>query len=139
VKNRRIAAFVAGALVAVSTVMAGSSTAASAAPDGDVGIQSCYGDAFPYYKAAGDYDHPDNNYSKTTTSCADINIKVDTPSITYVRVCFYNRDTGYPSCQAAYTAVTAGRWTTIATNVKDNALYFFNFYYGTLSHGWYAA
>jgi hypothetical protein len=69
---------------------------------------------------------------RTSSACNDINIKLDFGSM--VQVCSYNAG-GYCS-QLKWAA--AGKWTAIATNVKDNSEYYFVFQSGFANSGYIA-
>ncbi|MFH8983853.1 hypothetical protein [Streptomyces varsoviensis] len=58
-------------------------------------------------------------YAKTTTRCADINVKLD--KTRNVRTCF--KKTG---C-SRYRKLTAGKWGLAAENVKDNVPFYLQF------------
>ncbi|MGA5143402.1 hypothetical protein [Streptomyces azureus] len=114
-------------------------SSAGAATQGEVVAQSCYGNARGYTKASGTHiypNYPTANYLKTTSSCADINIKTDTDR--YVKVCFLDMSGG-KECQADYKLAKAGSWKVVATNVKDNTEYQFYFRSDAKSTGHYAA
>ncbi|MCL6286687.1 hypothetical protein PV689_05395 [Streptomyces sp. ATCC51928] len=125
-----------GALIGGGLLATGSATAAT---PGEVVAQSCYGNAKTYTKAAGTQiypNYPTFNYLKTTSSCADINIKTGTDR--YVKVCFLPQSGGR-SCQADYKLAKAGSWKVIATNVKDKTQYQFHFRSEAKSSGSYAS
>lgn len=125
-----------GALIGGGLLATGSATAATS---GETVAQSCYGNAKTYTKAAGTQIYPNYPtffYLKTTSSCADINIKTNTNR--YVKVCFLVTGGGR-NCQAEYKLTTAGSWKVIAANVKDNTQYQFHFRSDAKSTGSYAA
>src|SRR5690606_17762360 len=90
------------------------------------------------YGGAIDYSNPKSvgtlpqagHYYATTSRCGDINLRSNTNR--YVEVSF---DKYVPSkasftltyCQNDYTLPTAGKWTVIATNVKDNTPFHYRF------------
>ncbi|MGP4044901.1 hypothetical protein [Streptomyces sp. 2A115] len=114
-------------------------SSAGAATQGEAVAQSCYGNARDYTKSAGTHIYPNFptfNYLKTTSSCADINIKTDTNR--YVKVCFLLSGGG-KECQADYKLATAGSWKAVATNVRDNTQYQFYFRSDVESTGHHAA
>ncbi|MDF3147075.1 MULTISPECIES: hypothetical protein [unclassified Streptomyces] len=137
-RKRFIALAVTGA-VAGSGLIATTAGTAGAVTRGDVVAQSCYGSADDYTKASGTQIYPNYPtffYLKTSSNCADINIKTDTNR--YVKVCFLTSGGG-TSCQTDYKLATAGNWRVIATNVKDGTEFQFHFRSDAKSTGHWAA
>ncbi|MFC9246643.1 hypothetical protein ACFT7S_22425 [Streptomyces sp. NPDC057136] len=126
-----------GLTVAASSValaFGGFTGAASAAPQGDLGVQvSCYDGAGSYSKADGRHT---TSVFKTSTRCADINIKTSTNR--YVMVCF-KLSSGSFDCQDSYKYTTGGSWKVIATDVRDSQEFVFYFQTTGLATGSYAA
>lgn len=124
------------AATAVSAVLAGGAIGlAPAAQARDAAPASCYGDANSYHKPAGTHWLPAGDLFSTSSSCADINLKPNTNR--YVKVCF-EKD-GRQECQANYTLARAGEWNVIARNVRDGALFAFEFRSDARSTGSWAA
>ena len=135
IRTRFAAAALAGAVAGSGLI----NTTASAATQGEVAAQSCYGSANDYTKDKGTRWYPNYpNFHRliATSNCADINIKTDTDR--YVKVCFIPSN-GEQDCQANYKLARAGSWTVIATNVRDNAFFQFYFRSDAKSTGSYAA
>ncbi|MFD7900339.1 hypothetical protein [Streptomyces sp. NPDC059743] len=131
IRTRRLTAGLFSAAL-VGSALAIAPTAQAQAP---VAAASCYDFANPYTKAAGDVDLPAGRLFSTSTACADINIKPNTNR--YIKVCFETQ--GRLDCQANYTLAYAGQWNTIATNVRDGALFVFSFRSDARSTGSWAA
>ncbi|MEU1122478.1 hypothetical protein ABZ371_02540 [Streptomyces sp. NPDC005899] len=105
------------------------------APASQAAVTSCYSYANSYSKPAGTNWLPAGTLFKTSSACSDINIKSNTNR--YVKVCF--EVNAALQCQSNYTLTTGGQWTTIATDVKDGALFAFEFRSDALSNGSWAA
>ncbi|MFD9423741.1 MULTISPECIES: hypothetical protein [unclassified Streptomyces] len=106
---------------------------ATAAPQGDVSVQvTCYGGAKSYSKAAGRHT---TAVFKTSTRCADIDIKTNTTRS--VKVCF-KLSSGSFDCQSSYKSATANAWKVIATDIQDNQEFVF-YFESTAATGSYAA
>lgn len=106
--------------VSAALMAAPTATPAQAAPSaGDVSIMSCFGNARLFNKLTG-FNQPNGGYHQTTSNCSDINMRPN--STTRVRVCFQRTQ----ACNSFKTA-PAGQWTVIASNVVDNAGFYFNF------------
>ncbi|MEV7020405.1 MULTISPECIES: hypothetical protein [unclassified Streptomyces] len=124
------------AATAISAVLAGGALGlAPAAQAHDTASASCYGGANSYLKPAGTYWLPAGDVFSTSSACADINIKPNTNR--YVKVCF--ETDGRLECQANYTLARAGQWNVIARNVRDGALFAFEFRSDAKSTGSWAA
>ncbi|WKD30762.1 hypothetical protein [Streptomyces xanthophaeus] len=119
------AALVGGALVAAPTAQARTTGPAA----------SCFDSSTSYSKPAGDIDLPAGRLFSTSNACADINIRPNTNR--YIKVCFETQ--GRLECQPNYTLAYGGQWNTIATNVRDGALFAFSFRSEALSTGRWAA
>lgn len=118
---KKLAALVmTGAIVGGSLLV--STTPAAAA--------TCYGSAKNYVSTAGGSVHPKgSDFFKTTSNCADINIRVNgfgTPK--KVKVCFYHSNNTLNYCQSSYSTYYPGdSWWEIATDVKDGVKFRFSF------------
>ncbi|MBT2675147.1 hypothetical protein J7E95_30960 [Streptomyces sp. ISL-14] len=127
--------------VAVTGVLAGggligsTATTAGAAAKGEVVAQACYQN-WSYDKPAGTRFQPQNYLYITTENCADINIKTSTSRT--VRVCFYASGGGLDYCQSSYKTTTANEWKVIASNVKDDTKFRFEFNSTAASKGYRA-
>jgi hypothetical protein len=109
--------------LAFATTLAGAGLIGSAST---AGAASCYGSAHSYNKPANSSFLPNIVYGhlKSTSNCADINIKPNAPR--YVRVCFVPSN-GDTYCQDGYTLAPADEWTEIATDVEDGTKFAFHF------------
>ncbi|GAA3017476.1 hypothetical protein Sfulv_61870 [Streptomyces fulvorobeus] len=107
----RTARLGAATALAVGGLTGVSAAPASAAP---ASAQSCFGDAVNYTSFAVAW--PSSGWARTTTSCADINVRPDREVI--VRTCF--KVTG--TCNAGRIA-SPNVWTVAASNVRDGAEY----------------
>lgn len=124
------------AATAISAVLAGGAIGlAPAAQARDIAPASCYGSANSYHKPAGTYWLPAGDVFSTSGACTDINIKPNTNR--YVKVCFETN--GRLECQPNYKLARAGQWNVIATNVRDGALFAFEFRSDAKSTGSWAA
>ncbi|SBU88990.1 hypothetical protein YW5DRAFT_00418 [Streptomyces sp. Ncost-T6T-1] len=132
IRKRFLAVAMTGALAGAGLV-GGTAGAAGAAAQGDVGAQSCYGNAWNYSKPSGAYLQPQSTTYFTTGNCADINIKTNTSR--RVRVCFYSSSGGLNYCQSAYKTTTAGQWKVIASDVLDGTHFKFEFASSAVSTG----
>lgn len=120
-RHNRVVAAAAAAALCTSALVSGASPAGATA-EGEQTAMACYDTASYFSKPSGHYTYPtDGVRLRTTSACNDINIKLDTGR--YVKVCFYNAN-GY--CSTSKWA-PGGTWTAIATNVRDNAEYYFVF------------
>jgi hypothetical protein len=112
------------ALIVAATVAAGGVPAAQAAePSGAVVQATCYGGAYTYPKGRNQQWLPSaapTVHFVTGTSCADINLK--STQIEVVKVCFVR--TG---CQSGWKITRPNEWFPVATNVRDNVDYYFQF------------
>lgn len=99
-----------GGLVAATATTAGAATAGQAA--------ACYDITKAYSKPAGTYITPKGSaFFKTSKRCKDINVKSTTDR--RVKVCFYKADGKLNYCQSTFKTAKKGKWTVIATDVKD--------------------
>lgn len=109
----------AGAVVGTLALTAGG-LALSAAP---ASAAACYDTAKPFSKTDHTTGHfPSSSRLTTTSNCSDINVKISSPSVKYVKVCFYP-SSGGSSCQASFTRMEAGRWYAVATGVANGTKY----------------
>lgn len=120
--RKRLGAMAMVAAIAGTGLVYSGSTASAA---------TCYGGAIDYSKpkSVGTLPHAGHYYA-TTSRCGDINLRSNTNR--YVKVCFYKYVPSKGSftlnyCQSDYTLTTAGKWTVIATNVKDNTVFHYRF------------
>lgn len=111
----RLMAGVAGGVLTFATVMAGEATADTTSAD-DVTAMACYDTQSYFHKPTGSFIHPSTEWLTTTSSCNDINVKLDLAG--EVKVCFENG-----GCQARYKWAPTGQWTAIATGVRDGSRY----------------
>ncbi|MFI1334956.1 hypothetical protein ACH4U7_33600 [Streptomyces sp. NPDC020845] len=117
---KRVSAAAAVAALSVGALASGASPAGATAGDGAT-VTACYDTQTFFSKPKGGYTYPySSSELRTSSACNDINIKLDVGA--EVRVCF--RSTG---CQDQFTWAARGKWTAIATNVKDNVEYNFQF------------
>jgi hypothetical protein len=118
-KYNRVSVATAAVALTVGALASGASPAGATAGD-DVAVMACYDTQTFFSKAPGGYTYPYAPDLRTTSACSDINIKLDIGA--EVRVCFDN--TG---CQDQFTFAGSGKWTTVATGVRDNVAYHFQF------------
>ncbi|MFT2017733.1 hypothetical protein ACMA1D_18115 [Streptomyces sp. 796.1] len=131
-RRNRVAAVAAVAALGASALVSGASPAGATA-GGEQIKRSCYDTASHFSKSAGSRMYPEYGvYLRTTTACKDINIKL-TDVGRYVQVCFPKTH----SCNKLKFA-HANKWTTVATNVKDYAEYYFQFDVGFARTGYIA-
>jgi hypothetical protein len=112
--------FLGASLIAVSP-------AAAATPKREpAAAASCLGGAWKYTKASGEiYAPPGAAYYRTTSRCADIQVKPD--QVTVLRLCYLkNHDPGQPVCKG-WVDVYTGRWTVLGTDFKDGVEFWFEF------------
>lgn len=132
----RVTEIAIGAMLSVGAVVAGAGPA-GAAPESqhrDITIAACIpGYVRDFYKVRGQLRVPESpGYYQTTSGCSDININPD--KSTNVKVCFVGG-----SCQATRKYAAAGRWTAIATGVRDNTRFYFSFSDSSAFGGGWAA
>ncbi|MFI6080233.1 hypothetical protein ACIBBB_04475 [Streptomyces sp. NPDC051217] len=127
--HRKISSLVVTTALA-STALIGSASTASAA--------TCYGSAHSYSKPADSTFLPNigNGHFRTTSNCADINIKTNADR--YIRVCFVP-SSGGTQCQDDFKLARRGVWTVIATDVRDATKFAFVFEATGVSTGYWAA
>ncbi|MGY0062192.1 hypothetical protein ACWY4P_37605 [Streptomyces sp. LZ34] len=131
-KYNRVSAAAAVAALCVSALVSGASSAGATAGDGQT-VMACYDTPIRFSKPSPHRTYPwTETRLRTSSNCNDINIKLDTGSM--VQVCFYNAG-GYCS-QLKWAA--SGKWAAIATNVRDNAEYYFVFQSGLSKSGYIA-
>lgn len=124
------------AATAISAVLVGGAIGlAPAAQARDAVPASCFGGANSYHKPAGTEWLPAGDLFSTSTACADINLKPNTDR--WVRVCFETN--GRLECQPRFKKAKAKEWNVIATNVRDGALFAFEFRSDARSTGSWAA
>ncbi|MEV5240382.1 hypothetical protein AB0K89_14950 [Streptomyces cinnamoneus] len=134
-KNSRFLSGISGLVLAAGSLMGSASVAgaADASPQRSEQIKSCFDHAHTYYKESGAYY---SGMGKTTSDCANINIKPKTTRD--VKVCFYPKNEAN-FCQDRYTTAKANEWTSIAFNVLDGSEFTFLFRSDAQSDGWWAA
>ncbi|MER5889452.1 hypothetical protein ABT160_36985 [Streptomyces sp. NPDC001941] len=114
--------FAATATLAAGTVLltaptAGARTTAAAS-------NACYDGAWTYRKGAGYGVLPINGgVYRTTSRCADINIKAD--QATSLELCYSNPSDTRTTCKD-YVTAKAGQWKVMGTNFKDGTRFWFN-------------
>jgi hypothetical protein len=92
---------------------------------GPVNAATCYGGAVKFTKLI---DTAFSDKYKTSSACSDINLKLVYPATSVqVRVCFYTATDTLIYCQSDYRTANAGIWRAVATDVKDNVYYRYNF------------
>ncbi|MET9552341.1 hypothetical protein [Streptomyces sp. NPDC006645] len=99
---------------------------------------TCYGSAHSYSKPANSTFLPNigNGHFRTTSNCADINVKTNADR--YIKVCFAP-SSGDTQCQDDFKLARRGVWTVIATDVKDATKFAFHFEATGVSTGYWAA
>ncbi|MFI9311087.1 hypothetical protein [Streptomyces triculaminicus] len=134
-KNSRFLSGISGLVLAAGTLMGSASvaSAADASPQRSEQIKSCFDHAHTYYKESGGYL---SGEGKTTSNCANINIKPKTTRD--VMVCFFPKSSD-PFCQDHYTTAKANEWTSVALDVRDGSDFRFWFNSDAQSDGWWAA
>ncbi|WP_030618186.1 hypothetical protein [Streptomyces fulvoviolaceus] len=116
IRKQLVTLAVTGALA--GTGLIGTASTASAA--------TCLGSAHSFTKAVDNHYHPpykENRFLATSSSCADINIKLSSAYTENVKVCFYRAGGDLNYCQSEEKSVAPGAWKVIATDVADNVLY----------------
>lgn len=126
---KRMSVAVAAAAMTASALVSGASPAGATAGD-SAGALACY-DQQEFFSKPDGLVAPRDGYFVTSSACSDINVKLDTGA--EVRVCFSR--TG---CQSSYKWAAANQWTVIATNVKDDVLYYLHFKVGFARTGYVA-
>jgi hypothetical protein len=129
-KFNRVPAAAAVAAFSVGSLVSGASPAGATSGD-DATVMACYDTQTYFSKPKGTRRYPEG-YLRTTSACNDINVKLD--SGLNVKVCF--GPTG--GCQDRFTWAARGKWTAIATNVKDNVEYYLIFEVGFARTGYIA-
>ncbi|WP_328499679.1 hypothetical protein OG828_48825 [Streptomyces sp. NBC_00457] len=87
---------------------------------------TCLGGAVTFTKPDGEYYQPSSpTVYKTTSRCADINLRLNTGKS--VKVCFYKSDYTLNYCQSNYTQVPWDNWTVVASDVNDGTLFRFRY------------
>jgi hypothetical protein len=127
-------------LLLTAGVLTGGATAAGAAETGSRGsarVLACYDSASYYLKPAGGTYYPPGGEPnlRTTSACADINIKPNTNR--YVRLCLMR--SGTPQCQTDFTYAAAGSWTVVEEIVPNGTEFWFDFRSAAQSSGYWAA
>lgn len=117
-KNTRAATAVASVLLTTGALAAGVAPASASAARSDAAVMACYDSQKSFTKPSGGQVWPTSGWLTTTSACGDINIKLNTAAD--VRVCF--RATN--ACNSTKWA-EVGKWTVVATNVKDNTQFYF--------------
>lgn len=132
----RVTKIAIGAMLSLGAVVAGAGPAGAApeSQDRDITIAACIpGYVRDFYKVRGQVRAPEApGYYQTTSGCSDINISPDKG--VYVKVCFVRG-----SCQPSRKYAAAGRWTAIATGVRDNTGFYFSFSDSSAFGGQWAA
>lgn len=125
---KRMSVAVAAAAMTASALVTGASPAGATAGDSASAL-ACYDHQRFFTVDEGEFRAPDG-YFITSPNCSDINVKLDTGA--EVQVCFER--TG---CNG-YKWAAANQWTVIATNVKDDVLYYLHFKVGFARTGYVA-
>ncbi|GAA1285494.1 hypothetical protein [Saccharothrix xinjiangensis] len=117
-KNTRAATAAASVLLTLGTLIAGAAPANATTAPGDPAVMACYDTQKSFSKPAGGQVWPTSGWLTTTSACTDINIRLNTSA--EVRVCFKATN----ACNSTKWAET-GKWTVVATKVKDNTQFYF--------------
>lgn len=131
----RITKIALGAMLCLGAVVAGTGPAGATPGSETITTAACIPDyTRDFYKMRGQLRVPEYPplYYKTTSGCSDINIQPD--KNTNIKVCFVGG-----SCQPTRKYAAAGRWTAIATGVRDNTKFYFSFAESTAVGGKWAA
>ncbi|MFC9912695.1 hypothetical protein [Streptomyces sp. NPDC127197] len=116
-----------GAKACVSAVaLLAASLGLGVATGGPASAATCYGGAVKFTKYI---DHSFSEVFTTSSACQDINLKMTYGGGTSreVRVCFYHSNDTLNYCQSSYKVAYVDQWKVIASDVKDNVKYRYQF------------